>query len=189
MIPPYVTCCDVIEGPPKPRPSCQIVLAIHPKHARAILSGKKRIEFRRVGWGLNDPAGIHGVFLYATAPISMVVGHYATSMGDYGKESIGRLRARFRAVRGTGLTIQEFDEYFAGKDEGFYSYVYEPKKFAKPFDLSDFGRDKFNGVARLYQAPKRPPQNWARLIADNPELCNTTCEHWCECDRMDLRDA
>ena len=177
LTPPYVTCCDVHQGPRKPRPSCQVLLAIHPKHARAILSGKKRIEFRRVGW--KNPE-VHGVFLYATAPVSKIVGHYETNMGDYGKESIGRLRSRFRAVRGTGLTIQAFNEYFAGKDEGFYSYCYEPTKFKKPVELSELGLNKLGPRLGTFQAPKRPPQNWVGLVADYPWLCMFECE----CDNV-----
>ena len=47
-----------------------VLISIHPKHAEKILSGEKKIEFRR-RWA-TQPVKV--LFLYATAPIQRIVG-------------------------------------------------------------------------------------------------------------------
>ena len=55
--------CSIME-------SKTVLLSIHPKHAEKILSGEKKIEFRR-RWTTQP---VKALFLYATAPIQRIVG-------------------------------------------------------------------------------------------------------------------
>ncbi|MBW2738389.1 MAG: ASCH domain-containing protein [Deltaproteobacteria bacterium] len=50
-----------------------ILLSIHPEFAKAIMGGKKKIEFRK----LNIPKSIKQVVLYATAPERKIVGYFS----------------------------------------------------------------------------------------------------------------
>ncbi len=50
-----------------------VLLSIKPKYAEAIIAGKKLFEFRRSIFKQND---IDRVYLYATNPVSKVVGSF-----------------------------------------------------------------------------------------------------------------
>lgn len=50
------------------------LLSIHPKYASAILAGTKQVEFRK-----RFPPTIEYVVIYATHPVSRIVGHFSIS--------------------------------------------------------------------------------------------------------------
>ena len=49
-----------------------ILMSIHPKFAQLILSGKKKVEFRKTRFNHQ----ISHVVIYATSPIKKVVGYF-----------------------------------------------------------------------------------------------------------------
>ena len=49
---------------------CQMLLSINPEHVENILSGVKKIEFRKV----RCKSDVNKIIIYATAPQKMVVG-------------------------------------------------------------------------------------------------------------------
>lgn len=87
-----------------------ILLAIHARHAYAILSGKKTHELRR---RLRNVAKGDRVYLYATAPNSAVIGGFSVSYVD--RDTPRDIWKRI----GEGFAISkgDFDAYVSGAQE------------------------------------------------------------------------
>ena len=112
-----------------------IMLSIKPKYAQAILLGKKNWEFRRnTGHEFKHN---NRIYLYATAPISKVVGYF-----EIGFIWHGGVEKVWKEVTGTlfsdpGITEDELKAYAK------YGYVEAIKVFdpvsIKPLPLSAFG--------------------------------------------------
>lgn len=116
----------------------KILMSIHNKHIKNIKNGNKKFEFRKVEarrFSENE------IFIYATAPISKVVGF----------AKIGKVHVD------TPKNIWKFTKDFSGVDEKFYYDYYENKnkaiayeieyyiEFEKPKELAEFG---------IYSAPQ-----------------------------------
>jgi predicted transcriptional regulator len=86
------------------------VLSIHPAYAQRILDGTKRVEFRKRPLA-ND---VTHVLLYATAPVSAIVGAFAVD----GQRTLSpqMLWREFRNVAGIGWG--DFRAYYAGRRAG-----------------------------------------------------------------------
>jgi predicted transcriptional regulator len=80
------------------------LLSIHPKFAHAIMRGEKRVEFRRK----SPRADTSHVVVYATAPISKVVGFFEVDGIEAG--SPGNLWERFSSVG--GIREDDFVRYY-----------------------------------------------------------------------------
>ena len=109
----------------------QIVLAIHGRHADAILCGKKTHELRR-----RLPTVEEGdfVYLYATAPQSAVVGGFRIK----GVRREGP-RKMWKLVGGKGFAISksEFEAYVAGASEVVALEVEEPVRLRRSAPLEE----------------------------------------------------
>ena len=120
------------------------VLAIHPKFAEAIYDGRKNWEFRLVPPPVNSR-----VFLYETAPVSMVTG---AVLFMYKVE--GHPAWVWEVVKGLGhfhrggynkpgISKKQFDEYTHGKEKVAALRVLAAHRLDKPVKLLS-----------------APPQNW-----------------------------
>lgn len=89
-----------------------VMLSIHPKYVRKILSGEKRVEFRR-RWTRRD---VDKLVIYATAPIQKVVAVAGIKKLHRGNKS--RLWQLSQTVGG-GLEQSELSHYFEGVEEGY----------------------------------------------------------------------
>ena len=122
----------------------QIVLAIHGRHADAILRGKKTYELRR-----RLPAVSEGdyVYLYATAPQSAVVGGFRVKRVR--REGPGKM---WKLVGGKGFAISksEFEAYVAGASEVVALEVAEPVRLRRSAPVGELA-----GVDSGF----RPPQS------------------------------
>lgn len=87
------------------------LLSIKPKFADAIFSGVKQVEFRKSR--LRE--GVKYVVVYATAPISKVIGYFRVA---FVKQATPRLLWR-RYWRVAGIDELSFDEYFADRRVGY----------------------------------------------------------------------
>src|SRR5262245_25043726 len=100
-----------------------VVIAIHPVPAEKIMAGEKRYELRtrfpNVAVGTN-------VYLYATAPLSAVVGGFTVASIE--EDSVGELWRRIGSF--LGITRSELDRYTRGRDKAKAIGV------DKPFRLS-----------------------------------------------------
>ncbi|MGL5827868.1 MAG: hypothetical protein ACRCYU_24140 [Nocardioides sp.] len=119
------------------------LMSIHPQYAAAILDGTKQVEFRK------RPVGgdVTHVLVYATAPISAVVGAFTVTGQD--TEHPRMLWQRFREV--AGISRSGFFAYFADRCYGTGIRVGERLAPANPLSL----RDDL-GV-------RRPPQSFQYL--------------------------
>ena len=103
----------------------QLIIAIHERHADAILNGKKTHELRR---RLRSVSEGDRVYLYATAPVSAVVGWFVVrSVSRNAPDSMW-------AEVGAGFAISEteFDAYTSGAAEVTALEVAEPSRLRRP---------------------------------------------------------
>ncbi|MDI4633139.1 ASCH domain-containing protein [Pelomonas sp. V22] len=87
------------------------LLSIKPKYADLILSGKKRVEFRRT-WARSH---VNLLILYASTPARKIVGAVEVLHVEAGSSK--RLWDLCQQ-HGGGLTRVELEDYFRGKPQG-----------------------------------------------------------------------
>lgn len=122
------------------------LLSIHPRHANAILDGRKSVELRRVP--VSDDT-TH-VIVYATAPIGAIVGWFEVAGVDLAAPS--RIWNDHRTA--CGITRREFRSYFEGARTAAAIRVRRSHRLAEPLSL-----DTLPGV-------KRPPQSFQYLASE-----------------------
>ena len=121
----------------------RVLLSIHPEYANAIFSGKKGFEFRRV----LPKRTVHEVFVYATAPISRVIGRFLIEEIYEGTPD----ELWKRTEPPAGVSKEKFDAYFEGKRIAFAIKVSDPILFSRPKPLS------------TYLTSKTPPQSFCYI--------------------------
>lgn len=88
-----------------------VLISIHPKHVEKLLSGEKRVEFRR-RWTRRD---VDVLVIYATAPVQKIVAISTINQVFRGDRSaLWEVAKR----KGGGLKKTELFEYLKGLDEG-----------------------------------------------------------------------
>ena len=108
--------------------SIAVLLSIKPEFAEAIVSGVKKFEFRRTVFRNPD---IEKVYLYASAPISRVVGcFFVRDILQMNPEKLWR-----ETSQGAGLSKERFLEYFSGCALGFAIQVEGAERFNEPHEL------------------------------------------------------
>lgn len=122
------------------------LLSIHPRHAEAILSGRKRVELRRVPVA---PDTTH-VLVYATAPVKAVLGWFEVEGID--EDTRTSIWNSHRSV--SGVSRREFRAYFAGAERAYAIRVGRTHRLRSPVGL-----ESIPGV-------KRPPQSFQYVDAD-----------------------
>ena len=88
------------------------LLSIYPRYANKILSGEKRLEFRK-SWAAGD---VSAFVIYATAPVQKIVG-----IARIKQVYKGSATALWRLARemGGGVSRRVLYDYFRGKQQGF----------------------------------------------------------------------
>lgn len=112
-----------------------ILLSLHPQHAQKILSGEKKLEFRR-SWATRQ---VSLVVIYATRPTKKIVAIARVKEVHYGPSAVlWDLAKRI----GGGLSKTELFDYFHGRKAGFaielesvhqFSPALEPHLLLKDF--------------------------------------------------------
>jgi predicted transcriptional regulator len=130
-----------------------IMLSIHPEYAEKIFSGIKLWEYRKKVPVGDKAAQIKGVVVYATAPVSRLIGEFATDFTRVRHDPIETLRCRTHAASLGGIACEDFSKYFEGHEYGygipiFGTLLYDNVKVQPT--LADFG-------------VKKPPQSWVYL--------------------------
>lgn len=121
------------------------LISIHPIYVEKILSGEKRLEFRR-SWAANQ---VDYLIIYATSPVQRIVA--VTQIGQVIRGSKNRLWELARN-KGGGISRRKLFEYMEGKKQGVALELLQTIKIAEvinPYAL--FG----NGF--------RPPQSFRYL--------------------------
>ena len=110
--------------------SIAVLLSIKPQFANAIFSGEKRYEFRKA---IFKDARVSKVFVYASAPVSRVIGVF------YLDGIIANVPSMLWEITnsGAGITKEYFEDYFSGRDVGYALGVKEASLFDEPQKLYD----------------------------------------------------
>jgi predicted transcriptional regulator len=123
----------------------KVLMSIKPKYAEKIFSGEKKWEYRRA---FCKRYGLNKIYVYASAPISKVVGEFRMDLSvSYRWNPVSVAELWWYTHKESGITFEEFKEYFKGKHEGYGIKVKDVKRYDTPIPLSCFGI-------------KRPPQNF-----------------------------
>lgn len=87
------------------------LISIHPNYVEKILSGEKRLEFRR-SWATSQ---VDYLVIYATSPVQQIVS--VAQIGQVFRGSKSRLWELARSMGG-GISRRKLFEYMEGKNEG-----------------------------------------------------------------------
>ena len=105
------------------------LMPIHPRYANAILDGSKGAEFRK----RRLAPDIRRVVIYATAPISRIIGEFTI-----GASVVGSPQEIWRDHGATGeISEPAFHNYFAGKDTAVAFVVTQTRRYAESLALAD----------------------------------------------------
>ncbi|MCW3789370.1 ASCH domain-containing protein [Plebeiibacterium sediminum] len=99
----------------------KIILSIKPEFVERIFNGTKKFEFRRL---IFKNSSVNKVVIYASAPISKVVGEF--EIKSVHKKKLNELWAETSEF--SGISKDYFFNYFKGKTEG---YALEIKKVTR----------------------------------------------------------
>ena len=116
-----------------PADSQVALLSIKPRFAGAILSGEKKVEFRRQPFARE----IHFILIYASSPVQRLVGYFDVAGID--RDTPSHLWSRYGAV--SGLSKTEFAAYTEGVDEPVAIRVGRIVTFATPLALQVVATD------------------------------------------------
>lgn len=127
----------------KASPGRVALISIHPRHAEAILDGRKLVELRRAPFA---PDTTHAL-IYATAPVSAVVGWFAVASIE--GDNMTSLWDRFGRV--AAISRREHRSYFAGAKRAYAIRISAVHRYGTPIPLT-----RFPDV-------RRPPQSFQYL--------------------------
>lgn len=121
------------------------LISIHPAYVEKILSGEKRLEFRR-GWA---KAEVNLLVIYATAPVQRVVA--VAQLGQVLRGTKSRLWELARA-HGGGISRRKLFAYMEGKKHGVALELLRRRRIVGGIDPRSLFGDEF-----------RPPQSFRYL--------------------------
>lgn len=121
------------------------LLSIKPRFAAAILSGDKKVEFRRQPFARD----IQFVLIYASSPVQRLVGYFSVAAVE--RDTPSRLWSRYSSM--SGLSKTEFDAYTDGVARAVAIRVGVVRAFETPLSLG------------AVEAALRPPQSFCYVDA------------------------
>lgn len=99
-------------------------MSIRPEFAEAILSGKKRFEFRRVAFARR----VDVVIIYVTVPVKLVVAEFHVR-----RIIRKRIAELWRLTRSfAGIDAACFRSYFSGRDYGWAIEIGKIRRYRTP---------------------------------------------------------
>lgn len=107
-----------------------VILSIKPNYARAIMSGSKKVEFRKKIF--KKP--IDKVFVYSSSPEKKIIGYF--TIGEIIEDTPKELWERFNKVG--GINKKDFFEYYKNAKTGFSIGIQTYKEFDKGINPTDF---------------------------------------------------
>jgi len=99
-----------------------IIMSIKPKYWQQIVAGTKKVEYRKRLW--QDKTASTKIIVYATAPISKIVGEFVT--GNIISDRYPSLWLKTKAVG--GISADDYFDYFA-KSPIAHAIVSKTSKF------------------------------------------------------------
>jgi predicted transcriptional regulator len=104
-------------------------MSVHPRYAEAIMDGRKKVEFRKRPLA----ADVSLVWVYATAPIQLVVGSFEVSATVTASP-----RSLWRRFRGVGcIDRADFDRYYANSVVGVGIQINAANRLPAPMPIGD----------------------------------------------------
>lgn len=105
-----------------------VLLSIKPEFANRIFNGLKKFEFRRSIFKRTD---IEKVIVYASAPISMVIGEFEIDKILHDElPNLWNLTKKY-----AGITEDYFYDYFSDKNQGYAIKIKSSTKYDRPHSL------------------------------------------------------
>lgn len=123
------------------------LMSIHPRYSSAILSGSKRVEFRKRPLASD----IEVVVIYTTSPVQAVTGEFIIA-GQI-MDTPAALWDRLNEVG--GIDPDSYFAYFAGHDQAVGILIDDVKTYARPRPLE------------AVDPGARPPQSFKYLPLDD----------------------
>ncbi len=109
-----------------------VLLPIKPKYADAILSGKKKVEFRKRAF----KAGIRHVIIYSSSPEMKVVGWF-----EIENTEVGRPLTLWKKHRLSGeILYGDFSKYYEGREQAVAIVIRSVQVLSKPITLNALKR-------------------------------------------------
>jgi predicted transcriptional regulator len=105
------------------------LLSIRPHYAEAILSGEKRVEFRKTPFARK----VRYAVIYATKPVGKVLGWFKVD----GVEAMSPTELWWRFKRCGGICESDFNDYYADADLGYAIRVGETVRFRQAKSLCE----------------------------------------------------
>ncbi|MCD6391709.1 MAG: ASCH domain-containing protein [Dehalococcoidia bacterium] len=141
-----------------------VLLSIRPKYAEAITAGRKSFEFRKSIFKYHS---VERVYLYATNPVSKVVGSFKVGEIIYREpkllwEELGHL---------SGISSTEFFKYFKDSDIGFAIEIKDLEVFQPPIN------------PRLFIEGFTPPRSFKYIDGQLP--CTNTLKFGTNIQRLE----
>jgi predicted transcriptional regulator len=131
-----------------------ILISLASRYAEKIFSGEKQVELRRRTMNVAPGAT---VWIYVKLPVGSIVGK--ATVESIHASSPDTLWRRFGRL--SGLTREEFFDYFAGVSVGVAIVLEGAKRLRRALSLT-----VIREAAKRFQ----PPQFFLRLPADHPVL-------------------
>jgi predicted transcriptional regulator len=107
-----------------------VILSIKPIYAKAIMAGKKKVEFRKKIF--KKP--VDTVFVYSSAPEKRIIGFF--TIGKIVEDSPDKLWEKFGKVG--GIKEKDFFEYYKNVKTGFSISVATYKEFKTGANPDEF---------------------------------------------------
>lgn len=104
------------------------LLPIHPKFADSIISGEKKVEFRKVRFRKE----VSHVIIYASSPVKKILGYFEVSYID--EDTPEKLWSRYKDVG--GIVYEEFKDYYSTTEKGVVIGVGKVCTLESPLPLS-----------------------------------------------------
>lgn len=106
-----------------------IILSIKPKYVKAILSGKKKCEFRKSSF----PKRVKTAIIYETEPVGKIVGWFNITKQEIGKPSeIWKKHSKIG-----GINKKDFNKYYNNKKIAVCLKIGKVHKLKSPIDPFD----------------------------------------------------
>lgn len=129
-----------------------ILISLESRHAENIFAGHKRVELRRRTMNVSPGATL---WIYVKLPVGSIVGH--ARIGKVHASSPNALWRRYGSV--SGLSRQEFFEYFVGTEQGVALVLEQSTRLRSSLSLE---------TLRQVDESFQPPQFFARLTSEHP---------------------
>ena len=107
-----------------------VILSIKPIYAQAIMSGTKKVEFRKKTFKRQ----VDKIFVYSSSPEKKIIGFF--TIKDIIENSPKNLWNEFKDIG--GIDKKSFFDYYQNSKIGFTIKISEAKKFKNGIEPSDF---------------------------------------------------